>query len=51
VKKEDIIVTRKEVLDKVGDIVTTIVKDAVGPFIVNIATAAGAGSAGGVIGG
>jgi hypothetical protein len=51
VKKEDIIVTSKEVLDKVGDIVTTIVKDAVGPFIVNIATAAGAGSAGGVIGG
>lgn len=51
VKKEDIIVTSKEVLDKVGEVVTTIVKDAVGPFIENIATAAGAGSAGGVIGG
>lgn len=51
VKKEDVIVTSKEVLDKVGDVVTTIVKDAVGPFIENIATAAGAGSAGGVIGG
>jgi hypothetical protein len=51
VKKENIIVTSKEVLDKVGEVVTTIVKDAVGPFIENIATAAGAGSAGGVIGG
>jgi hypothetical protein len=51
VKKEDIIVTSKEVLEKVGEVVTTIVKDAVGPFIENIATAAGAGSAGGVIGG
>jgi hypothetical protein len=50
-KIDDIIVTSKEVLDKVGDVVTTIVKDAVGPFIENIATAAGAGSAGGVIGG
>jgi hypothetical protein len=50
VQKEDIIVTSKEVLDKVGDVVTTIVKDAVGPFIENIATAAGAGSAGGAIG-
>jgi len=44
VKKEDVIVTSKEVLDKVGDVVTTIVKDAVGPFIVNT------GSAGGAIG-
>jgi len=51
VKKEDVIVTSKEVLDKVGDVVTNIVKDAVGPFIENITTAAGAGSAGGVIGG
>jgi hypothetical protein len=55
VKKEDLpsataIVTSKEVLDKVGDVVTTIVKDAVGPFIENLATAAGAGSAGGAIG-
>jgi len=50
VKKEDVIVTSKEVLDKVGDVVTTIVKDAVGPFIENIVTAAGAGSAGGAIG-
>lgn len=50
VKKEDVIVTSKEVLDKVGDVVTTIVKDAVGPFLENITTAAGAGSAGGAIG-
>jgi hypothetical protein len=29
VKKEDVIVTSTEVLDKVGDVVTTMVKDAV----------------------
>ena len=51
VKKEDVIVTSKEVLDKIGEVVTTMVKDAVGPFIENIATAAGAGSAAGAIGG
>lgn len=48
--KEDVIVTSKVVVDKTAEVITNVITDSLGKMIEGVATAAGAGSAAGVVG-
>jgi len=48
--KDDVIVTSKVVVDKTAEVVTNVITDSLGKMIEGVTTAAGAGSAAGVVG-